>query len=257
MRFITFILTLVCYFSPMLLIAQGQIHRPQNKPEQKSTTQNIPQNQNKIGISEPDGYTNGYGYVDLGLPSGTKWAYCNVNAKSPDQEGKIFGWGDPTGTKLSENSFDYPIKEPPLNICGDKRYDMAMVNMGYPWLLPNKNNFDELEKYCKWEKYTHNGVIGVKIIGPNGKSIFLPTTSHRALSSFNKEKGNWEILKTYPPSNSELQYYSGELNTNGGEWPAWNSRPYCLICFFYSNVSSSIQGGGLRCEAYPVRAVIK
>ena len=40
---------------------------------------------------------NGYEYVDLGLPSGTLWAACNVGASKPSDDGQYFQWGDTQG----------------------------------------------------------------------------------------------------------------------------------------------------------------
>lgn len=40
---------------------------------------------------------NGYGYVDLGLPSGTLWATCNIGASKPSESGLYFQWGDTEG----------------------------------------------------------------------------------------------------------------------------------------------------------------
>ena len=42
--------------------------------------------------------------VDLGLPSGTKWANMNVGATSETDNGILFVWGDITGTKISPSS---------------------------------------------------------------------------------------------------------------------------------------------------------
>ena len=33
-------------------------------------------------------------YVDLGLPSGTLWATCNVGANTPEEYGDYFAWGE-------------------------------------------------------------------------------------------------------------------------------------------------------------------
>ncbi len=38
--------------------------------------------------------------VDLGLPSGTKWANMNVGATSESDNGILFNWGDATGTQM-------------------------------------------------------------------------------------------------------------------------------------------------------------
>ena len=45
-----------------------------------------------------DGEVGGYEYVNLGLPSGTLWATCNVGASSPYESGSYFAWGE-TETK--------------------------------------------------------------------------------------------------------------------------------------------------------------
>lgn len=42
--------------------------------------------------------------VDLGLPSGTKWANMNVGATSESDNGILFIWGDVTGTKIQPTS---------------------------------------------------------------------------------------------------------------------------------------------------------
>ena len=36
----------------------------------------------------------GHEYVDLGLPSGTLWATCNVGASKPEEYGDYFAWGE-------------------------------------------------------------------------------------------------------------------------------------------------------------------
>ena len=42
--------------------------------------------------------------VDLGLPSGTKWANMNVGATSETDNGILFIWGDITGTQISPSN---------------------------------------------------------------------------------------------------------------------------------------------------------
>ena len=43
---------------------------------------------------EPDNTINGHEYVDLGLPSGLKWATCNVGANTPEEYGNYYAWGE-------------------------------------------------------------------------------------------------------------------------------------------------------------------
>ena len=42
--------------------------------------------------------------VDLGLPSGTKWANMNVGATSESDNGILFVWGDVTGSQIMANN---------------------------------------------------------------------------------------------------------------------------------------------------------
>ena len=42
--------------------------------------------------SNASGEINGHAYVDLGLPSGTKWATCNVGASKPEEYGDYYAW---------------------------------------------------------------------------------------------------------------------------------------------------------------------
>ena len=81
------LLVLFCCLSLTLMaLAQasgGQIRR---QAERSSPLRNV------MKISEPDGHLNGHGYVDLGLPSKTKWATCNVGANSPEDYGYYLTW---------------------------------------------------------------------------------------------------------------------------------------------------------------------
>ena len=43
-----------------------------------------------------NGTYNGHDYIDLGLPSGTLWAACNVGAETPEGLGSYFAWGETT-----------------------------------------------------------------------------------------------------------------------------------------------------------------
>ena len=52
------------------------------------------------------GTANGHEWVDLGLPSGTKWATCNVGATKPEEYGNYYAWGE-TETKTTYNWSTY------------------------------------------------------------------------------------------------------------------------------------------------------
>ena len=140
------------------------------------------------GFCDPDGEIAGHGYVDLGLPSGLKWATCNVGASSPEDYGDYFAWGE-TSPK-AEYSFETYLHwndadgdgaaEAAINydISGNSQYDAATVNWGGSWRMPTKDEMQELVDHCEWELTQVNGVKGVRVIGVNGKCIFLPAGSY-------------------------------------------------------------------------------
>ncbi len=136
---------------------------------------------------------NGHEYVDLGLPSGLKWATCNVGANKPEDYGSYFAWGE-TATKSSykeNNSKTYGKSF--SDIGGKSQYDAARANWGGTWRMPTKAELEELENKCTWKWTTQNGVKGYKVTGPNGNSIFLPAAGRRYGSSlyYAGERGNY------------------------------------------------------------------
>lgn len=97
------IFTLVC-LNTSYAFAQGQITRQAKKTTVQSKKRNSTQYTMNIKDSmEPSGYINGHAYVDLGLPSGLKWATYNVGADSPEKYGDYFAWGE---TSMKENYKD-------------------------------------------------------------------------------------------------------------------------------------------------------
>lgn len=109
---------------------------------------------------------NGHEYVDLGLPSGTMWAKCNVGAATPEDRGDFYAYGElypntnsSTSTYTGEQSDFLPPEA-----------DVASVFWGGGWHIPTIEEMDELRFYCLWE-WNDFGYI---VTGPNGCSIFLP-----------------------------------------------------------------------------------
>ncbi len=130
------------------------------------------------GLSCPDG--NHVHAVDLGLPSGLKWACCNVGAESPEEYGDYFAWGEiePKATYTEENSKTYGKNIG--DISANPEYDAATANWGDSWRMPTNNEMQELVDNCRWTWTTENGVEGVKFTSKlNGNSIFLPAAGNR------------------------------------------------------------------------------
>ena len=120
----------------------------------------------------------GHEWVDLGLPSGLKWATCNVGASSPGDYGDYFAWGE---TESNDN-YDNCISSGKLwdDIAGDSSRDAARANWGGSWRMPTKDEFQELIDNCTCTWTTQNGHKGYKLISrKNGNSIFLPAAGYR------------------------------------------------------------------------------
>lgn len=171
-------------------------------------------------ISTNKNTLNGHAYVDLGLPSGTLWATCNVGAKNPEDYGDYFAWGE-TQPKpnYSNNTYKYSKAkvhgeytkysynaEDGYNGYVDKlttlepNDDAAAVNWGGSWRMPTKEECEELLKFTSKKVETIHRVKGMRLTGPNGQSIFLPATGKRV---------NKKLLH----NGTEGSYWSSSLNT--------------------------------------------
>ena len=128
--------------------------------------------------------TSWHEYVDLGLPSGLKWATCNVGANSPEEYGDYYAWGE-IKSKKNYNKYNcinvdnlVGLPEPDdiieIDISGNEQYDVVRYRWGMPWKLPNDGDFLELLAECEFKWKMQKGKKGCEVIGPNGNSIFLP-----------------------------------------------------------------------------------
>lgn len=133
-----------------------------------------------IGKNKPEITESKHEYVDLGLPSGTKWATHNLDMSRPNKEtasvedyGSYCNWADPTGENVYKDENTLPSAIPPASICNTD-YDIAHVQWGKEWSLPTKEMQYELRTKCTWEYVEINGVKCGKAIGPNGNYIILP-----------------------------------------------------------------------------------
>ena len=209
------------------------------------------------------GIKNGHEYVDLGLPSGTLWATCNIGADKPENDGNYFLWGETKPCVIdgrSKTSSIYKhaagVKDSLTKYCTNARYgkvdlkteleledDAAYTNWGSNWRVPSEEQIKELLDYDNTDQLltTRNGVFGClftsKRSGYVGKSIFLPAagsvdgilTLHKGMYTSNKY---WTRT---------LAYYK-----------AGSTHAFCL--FFSSNGRAGILNGE-RLNANVIRPV--
>ena len=143
-------------------------------------------------------------YVDLGLPSGLKWAKCNLGASKPSDYGDYYAWGE-TAPKADytwatykwmqagQSDWKYITKytfadgktggiwyDSDGNFIGDNLTtlrpadDAATQQLGSPWRMPTVDEQKELITKCTWTWTTQDGVNGYQVDGPNGNAISLP-----------------------------------------------------------------------------------
>ena len=204
-------------------------------------------------------------YVDLGLPSGLKWAKCNLGASKPSEWGDHYAWGE-TAPKAKYNYnwrtykwmragksgwkyiTKYTIADGKTEgiwydssgaIIGDNKTvlvaadDAATANLGSPWRMPTADEIKELLDKCTWTRTTQDGVNGYQVDGPNGNAIFLPAAGWR------KDSG--------------LEY-------DGSQGYYWSSSLYgtsytYIACAIFMNSIEYYRGSNSRYYGCPVRPV--
>ena len=182
---------------------------------------------------------NGHAYIDLGLPSGLKWATYNVGATRPEQYGDHYAWGEVTqksvynwktykwgrgsNTSLTKyiNDSKYGIVDGKLKL--DLSDDVAHMKWGGDWRMPTFEDFDELFKKCSKKRVKLNGVNVWQFIGPNGNSIYFPAAGTRSEAVLQYTG----ILGNYWVSTGGGNDYASEVGSNTKEiWQGGLLR-YC------------------------------
>ena len=208
-------------------------------------------------------------YVDLGLPSGLKWAKCNLGASKPSDYGDYYAWGE-TAPKADytwatykwmqagQSDWKYITKytfadgktggiwyDSSGNFIGDNLTtlrpadDAATQQLGSPWRMPTVDEQEELITKCTWTWTTQDGVNGYQVDGPNGNAIFLPAAGLRSGSALGSAGSRGFYL-----SNSHSSHSSHSTSRND----------VVFRIYFYSNGQHSMDTY-LRCLGYSVRPV--
>ena len=208
-------------------------------------------------------------YVDLGLPSGLKWAKCNLGASKPSDYGDYYAWGE-TAPKADytwatykwmqagQSDWKYITKytfadgktggiwyDSDGNFIGDNLTtlrpadDAATQQLGSPWRMPTVDEQKELITKCTWTWTTQDGVNGYQVDGPNGNAIFLPAAGYRSGSAIGSAGSRGFYLSN---SHSSHSSYSSSRND------------VVFRIYFYSNGQHSMDTY-LRCLGFSVRPV--
>ena len=150
--------------------------------------------------------------VDLGLPSGLKWATCNIGAESPEDYGDFFAWGETE----PDDSYNWPDYKWCIGTwksftkyctCADEGTidnktvledadDAAVINWGGNWRMPTKEEMQELVDNCTWTWTSQNDVYGYLVTGSNGNSIFLPVGGYKLFDRLDQPEEGFYYSKT-------------------------------------------------------------
>lgn len=172
------------------------------------------------------GEINGHAYVDLGLS--VKWATCNVGANSPEEYGQYFAWGEtnPKTEFTEENSLTN--KKHMEDFSGDEQYDAAAANWGGGWRMATSDEYTELINDCTWILVENEGY---KVTGPNGNSIFIPTSGFYNGSTLDNSG-------TFSWSSTPCNEYDNDVQ----------SKAFCIYAdfIFVSNLADRYVGATVR-----------
>ena len=183
---------------------------------------------NDITLSCPD--DNHPHAIDLGLPSGTKWACCNVGASTPEGYGGYYAWGETEekdyyslSTYIHYDDSSSTYHDLGSDIAGTQ-YDVAHVKWGGSWVMPSKDQNQELIENCKYEWIIVNDVMGAQFTGPSGGTIFLPAAGIRSAGDLyyaGSSGYNWSSTQEPPYSYSAYRLY---FNWYNAYWSYSDSR---------------------------------
>jgi uncharacterized repeat protein (TIGR02543 family) len=189
-------------------------------------------------------------YVDLGLPSHTLWATCNLGATNPEGYGDYFAWGETSpyfsvsspGDTTWTNPYGYAWTSYSLTTDGGISFtkytgtnsatleaadDAATANWGSGWSMPTTADFKELKDYCRWvwDQNAQGYIVYSKAEG-NNNSIFLPAAGGFAdYGTTRTNSGIWGFYWTsslntaHPESAFHLEIANGKNDISNVGYP--------------------------------------
>ena len=216
--------------------------------------------------------------IDLGLPSGTLWACCNVGATKPSDLGGFFSWGETeVKTNYSQKAYKYYqdnnyvrllgyVSVPggtgywATSIAGMPEYDAATANWDSPWCMPTRADMSELCSKTTHVWTTQNGQVGRLFTGSNGATIFMPAGGlywGGTMTRYDNEVGfYWSSTIADKYGNGPYAYhlYFGESNSSVGFQVGYY---YFGITFGDNGAALEYYDYGAREFGQNIRAVVK
>lgn len=206
------------------------------------------------------GTANGHEWVDLGLPSGTLWATCNIGASKPEDYGNYYAWGETsTKSRYYWDTYRYANyangdHRNMTKYCSKSDYgnngftdnwttlqsadDPATANWGSGWQTPSQDQLNELASNTTNQWTTRNGVNGMLFTSKNGQTIFLPAAGFSSI-----REGVSELFC----AGSRGYYWSKSLSTG------YPDSAYHLCLDSYSCNGYNSRGRDLGLTVRPVR----
>ena len=192
--------------------------------------------------------------VDLGLPSGTLWAFTNLGAAVPEDFGDYYAWGEVDyKSDYSWNTYKYVKGGDATKLTkycsqanmGNGKYtdtlvvlevqdDVATAKWGADWCMPTQEQFEELKKECTWKWTVRNGKNIVEITGKNGSKLYMPAAG----CHFNKTRS---LVGT------NGYYWSRTLSDKG------SNRGSCFT-FSQNDMEVSVRARNIGNSIRPVRS---
>ena len=199
---------------------------------------------------------NGFEYVDLGLPSGTMWATCNVGADKPEDYGLLFQFGRVDGYAYGDSNNQFRTQNQnnedtgnsyiPLTTSGrtynesnilNLEDDAASVNMGGVWRMPTNSDIAELYSYATHKVETISEVQGMMFTSKSNENrLFIP---------FNKDLWDDGAWKHW--GNPCAYLWSSQVHNS------YVNNAYILSCG--TNNVTYINAFNTRNKTFPIRGV--
>ena len=183
-----------------------------------------------VVVSDTDPFNN-VEFVDLGLPSGAKWATMNVGATGLLDPGYLFPWGEtegfaPSGDFTIDYNFftqDRYLNKDWGNSPLDLAHDAARTNLGGNWRMPSEFECNELLTNTKNYMTTIDGIEGWMFESKvNHSRMFVPM-NRQVISPDYTTGGFYTSSCTY--SNAiELIFNRDNVFTSGRIYTGQNPR---------------------------------